>query len=94
LWMALWACCRSAPMSTFIRLAAGDLCLGVLVLGVVAFDFACLHTAPLPGDPDTRPPMAEEVARREPLKQVEEATLRRTEAKRHVGEEVIARRRS
>jgi hypothetical protein len=69
-------------MSTFIRLAAGDLCLGVLVLGVVAFDFACLHTAPLPGDPDTRPPMAEE------------ATLRRTEAKRHVGEEVIARRRS
>jgi hypothetical protein len=81
-------------MSKFLQLAAGLLCLGVMVLGVVAFDFACLPTAPLPGDSYIRPPLAEAVARREQLRQMEEATLRRNETKRHVAAEVIARRRS
>jgi hypothetical protein len=81
-------------MSTYIRSAAWVLCLGVLVLGVVAFDLACLHNAPLPGDSEVRPLLADEVARREQLRQREEATHRRHEAKRHVAGEVISGRQS
>jgi hypothetical protein len=81
-------------MSTYIRSAAGVLCLAVLILGVVAFDLACLRNAPLPGDSGVRPLLADEVARREQLRQREEAAHRRDEAKRHVAGEVIAGRRS
>ena len=81
-------------MSTYIRSAAWVLCLAVLVLGVVAFDLACLRNAPLPGDSEVRPLLADEVARREQLRQREEAAHRRNEDKRHVAGEVIAGRRS
>jgi hypothetical protein len=80
-------------MSMFLRPAAVVLCLGVLALGVVAFDPACLPTYPPPGDPNLRSSMAEEVVRRERLKQLEDASFRRTEAKRQVAAEVIAGRR-
>jgi hypothetical protein len=81
-------------MTKHLRLAEGLLCLGVLALGVVAFDFSCLRNAPLPGDSEVRPVMADEVVRREQLRQREEAIHRRNEAKRHVAGEVIAGRRS
>jgi hypothetical protein len=81
-------------MTKHLQLAEGLLCLGVLALGVVAFDFSCLRNAPLPGDSGVRPVMADEVARREQLRQREEAEHRRNEAKRRVAEEVIAGRRS
>ena len=81
-------------MAKFLRLAAGVLCLGVLVLGVVVFDPACLVNFPYRWDPDKRVSLAEEVERREQMRQMVEATHRRDEAKRQVAEEVIARRRS
>ena len=81
-------------MTKHLQLAEGLLCLGVLALGVVAFDFSCLRNAPLPGDSEVRPLLADEVARREQLRQREEAIHRRNEAKRHVAGEVIAGRRS
>ena len=81
-------------MSKFLRLAAGVLCLGVLALGVVVFDPACLSNFPHRWDPDKRASMAEEVARNEELDQREAAIRRRREAKAHVAAEVIARRRS
>jgi hypothetical protein len=81
-------------MTKYLRLAEGLLCLGVLALGVVAFDFSCLRNAPLPGDSEVRSVMADEVVRREQLRKREEAIHRRNEAKRHVAGEVIAGRRS
>src|SRR5262245_9197191 len=87
------ACCRSSPMSKFLRLAAGVLCVGVLALGAVHFDPACLINFPHGWDPDNRASLAEEVARNEQLDQREAAIRRRREAKRQVAEEVIAGRR-
>jgi hypothetical protein len=81
-------------MTKLLRLAAGILCLGVLALGVVVFDFACPRTDPSSNDPNRRSSMAEEVARHEQLDQLAEAIRRRREAKRQVVEEMIARRRS
>ena len=81
-------------MSRFLRLAAGVLCVGVLALGVVHFDPACLINFPHGWDPDKRASLAEEVARNEQLDQREAAIRRRREAKRHVAAEVIAGRRS
>jgi hypothetical protein len=76
-------------MNLFLRPAAVVLCLGVLALGVVAFD----PTYPPQVDPHLRSSMAEELARRERLKQLEDASFRRTQAKRQVAAEVIAGRR-
>jgi hypothetical protein len=81
-------------MSKLLRLAAVVLCLGVLALGVAAFGPACLPTSSPPGDVDKRPSPAEGVALRERLNQQQGAIHRRDEAKRHLAEEVIARRRS
>jgi hypothetical protein len=81
-------------MSKLPRLAAVVLCVGVLALGVVCFDPACPLTYPAPWDPDRRDSMAETLARREHLKQLQEATLRRLEAKWQVAKEVIARQRT
>jgi hypothetical protein len=81
-------------MSKFLRLAAGVLCLGVLALGVVVFDPACLSNFPHRWDPDKKASLVEEIARNEQLDQREDAIRRRREAKAHVAAEVIARRRS
>jgi hypothetical protein len=81
-------------MSKLMRFAAGVLCVGVLALGVVYFDPACPLTYPAPWDPDRRNSMAEELTRREHLKELHEATFRRIQAKWQIAEEVIAGRRS
>jgi hypothetical protein len=81
-------------MSKFLRLAAGLLGVGVLGLAVVYLDPASLHTSTAPWDPKRRDSMAEELLRREHLKQLHEVTFRRIEAKWQVAKEVIARRRT
>jgi hypothetical protein len=81
-------------MSKFLRLAAVVLCLGVLVLSVVSFDPACPLTYSAPWDTNRRFSMAEDLARREHLKQLREASLRRLEAKWQIAQEVIARQRT
>jgi hypothetical protein len=81
-------------MSKLFRLAAVVLCLGVLALGVVCFDPACPLTYPAPWDPRRRNSMAEELTRREHLKELHEASFRRIEAKWQIAQEVIARQRS
>ena len=81
-------------MSKFLRLTAGVCCLGVLALGVVVFDPACLITFPDRWDPDKRASMAEEIARNEQLDQQEAALRRQRQAKRRVAAEVIAGRLS
>jgi hypothetical protein len=81
-------------MSKFIRLVSGVLCLGVLALGVAVFDHACQPLSHPWGHADLQSPMAEVVGRRERLKQLEEATLRRKEVRWRVAEEVIAGRLS
>jgi hypothetical protein len=81
-------------MCKFLRLAAGVCCLGVLALGVVHFDPACLINFPHSCDPDNRVSVADEVARHEHLNQQEAALRRQRQAKRTVAAEVIARRRS
>jgi hypothetical protein len=81
-------------MSKLLQFAAGVLCVGVLALGFLAFNRACQRTYHPPEEPGLRSTMADEVARREQLDQVEEALLRRAEAKRHLAEEVIAGRLS
>ena len=80
-------------MSKSLRLAAGVLCVGVLALGVVHFDPACLLNIPHGRDPDKRASMAEEVARNEQLNEREAALKRQRQAKRLVAAEVIAGRR-
>ncbi len=79
-------------MTKLLRLGAGVLCLGVLALGVVFFDPACPLTYPVPWDPMRRDSMAEDLVRREHLKQLHEASFRRIEAKWQVAKEVIAGR--
>jgi hypothetical protein len=81
-------------MSKFLRLGAGVLCLGMLALGVVVFDPACLLTFPHRGDPDKNASLADEIARNEQLDQQEAALRRQRRAKRRVVAEVIARQRS
>jgi hypothetical protein len=81
-------------MSKFLRLVAVVLCLGVLALGVVYFDLACPLTYPAPWNAEIRSSMADDLARREQLKQLREASLRRLEAKWQIATEVIARQRS
>jgi hypothetical protein len=81
-------------MSKFLRLAAVVLCLGVLVLGVVYLDPACPLTYPAPWNAEIRSSMADDLARREHLRQLEQATLYRTTAKWQIAQEVIAGRRS
>ena len=81
-------------MSKFLRLAAVVLCLGVLVLSVVSFDPACPLTYSAPWDTNRRFSMAEDLARREHLKQLREASLRRLEAKWQIAQEVSAGQRS
>ena len=81
-------------MSKCIRLGAAVLCLGVLALGVVVFDPACLLTFPHRGDTDKKASMAEEMARNEQLDQQEAALHRQRQTKRRVAGEVIARQRS
>jgi len=81
-------------MSKCIRVAAGTLCLGVLALGVVVFDPACLLTFPHRGDPDKKASLAEESARKEQLNQQEAVLRRQRQAKRRVAAEIITRRRS
>jgi hypothetical protein len=81
-------------MSECIRVAAGTLCLGVLALGVVVFDPACLLTFPHREDPDKKASLAEEIARKEQLNQQEAALRRQWQTKRRLAAEVIARRRS
>ena len=81
-------------MSKFLRLAAGVLCVGILALGVVYFDPACLLTSPAPWDPDRRDSLAETLARSEELRQLREASYRRLGAKWQVAKEVIAGQRS
>ena len=80
-------------MTKFIRLAAGMLCVGVLALGAVYFDPSCLLTYPAPWDPGRRNSMADELTRREHLKQLHEASYRRHETKWQIAQEVIAGRR-
>jgi hypothetical protein len=80
-------------MSKLLRLAAVVLCVGVLALGVVCFDPACPLTYPAPWEPDRRNSMAEEVMRKEHLKQLHEASFRRLEARWQIAQEVIAQRR-
>ena len=81
-------------MSKFLRLAAAVLCVGVLALGVVYFDPACMLTFPHRWDPDKKASLVEEIARNEQLDQQEAALRRQRQAKRAVAAEVIARRRS
>jgi hypothetical protein len=81
-------------MTKLLRLAAGVLCLGVLALGVIVFDPACLIHFPHGCDPDNKVSVADEVARHEHLNQQEAALRRQRQAKRAVAAEVIARRRS
>jgi hypothetical protein len=81
-------------MSKLMRIAAGVLCLGVLALGVMYFDPACPLTYPTPWDPDRRNSIAEELTRKEHLRQLQEASFCRLEAKWQIAQEVIARRRS
>jgi hypothetical protein len=81
-------------MCKFLRLAAGVCCLGVLALGVICVDPACLIHFPPGCDPDSRVSVADEVARHEHLNQQEAALRRQRQAKRTVAAEVIARRRS
>jgi hypothetical protein len=81
-------------MSKFLRLAAVVLCLGVLILGVVYFDPACPLSYPAPWDPNRRYSMVDDLARREHLKQLREASLRRLEAKWQIAQEVSAGQRS
>jgi hypothetical protein len=64
-------------MSTFIRLAAGVLCLGVLALGAVAFDFACSVTFLPRWDSAKSASIADAVERNERLNQRKEAIRRR-----------------
>jgi hypothetical protein len=81
-------------MNTFLRLAAGVLCLGVLALGIVLFDFAGQLTYPHRGNSGLQASLAEELARTERLKQLRDASYRRVEAKWQVAKEVIAGQRS
>jgi hypothetical protein len=81
-------------MAKLIRLAAGVCCLGILALGVVAFDPACLPTFPPRRGPDDRASMADEVARGERLNELNAALQRLRQVKRRVAAEVIAGRRS
>jgi hypothetical protein len=81
-------------MSKLLRLAAAVLCVGVLALGAVFFDPACLHTYPALWDPIRRDSMAETLARSELLKQLHEASYRRLGAKWQIAKEVIAGQRS
>jgi hypothetical protein len=81
-------------MSKLMRFAIGILCVGVLALGGVYFDPACPLTYPAPWDPGRRNSMADELTRREHLKQLHEASFRRIEAKWQIAKEVIAGQRS
>ncbi len=81
-------------MAKFIRLAAGVLCIGVLALGVVFFDPSCLLTYPARWDSSRGDSMAEDLVRREQLRQLREASFRRIEAKWQIAQEVIAGRQS
>jgi hypothetical protein len=81
-------------MSKLFRLAAVVLCVDVLALGVVYFDPACPLTYPTPWDPSRRDSMADELLRQEHLKQLQEASLRRINAKWQIAQEVIARQRT
>jgi hypothetical protein len=74
-------------MTKFLRLAAGVLCVGVLALGVVYFDPACLINFPHPWDSDKKASVAEEVARNEQLDEREAALRRQRQAKRSVAAE-------
>src|SRR6516164_7638903 len=85
------ACSWSPPMTKFLRLAAGILCVGVLALGVVVIDPACLSNFPHRRGPDRKASLAEEIARNEQLDQQEAALHRQRQAKRRVAAEVIAR---
>jgi hypothetical protein len=90
--MALRGLFQEFPMRKLICLAAAVICLGVLALGAVALDLACLLTSPPRWNSDKRGTRAEERTRSGQLAQLEDATRRRMEAKRQVAEEVIARR--
>jgi hypothetical protein len=81
-------------MTKLLRLAAGVVFLGVLALGVIAFDPACLLTRPAPWNAEIRSSLVDDLARREHLRQLEQATLYRTTAKWQITQEVIAGRRS
>jgi hypothetical protein len=81
-------------MTKFIRLAAGILCVGVLALGVVVIDPACLSSFPRRPASDEKALLAEEIARQEQLVQREAALRQLRQAKQRVAAEVIARRRS
>jgi hypothetical protein len=77
-------------MSKFLRLAAGVVSVGVLALAVAVFDRACQPLSYPSGHPDLQSPIAEVVGRREQLNQLEEALLRRKQARWRVAEAVIA----
>ena len=81
-------------MSKFLRLAALVSCLGVLVLGAIALDPDGPLLSSFWGCSAGRPSLAEEIAQRERLDRLQEATLRRLNAIEQIAEEVIARRRS
>jgi hypothetical protein len=81
-------------MRKFLRLAALVSCLGVLVLGAIAVAPNGPLLSSFWGCSAGRPSLAEEIAQRERLDRLQEATLRRLNAIEQIAEEVIARRRS
>jgi len=81
-------------MRKFLRLAALFSCLGVLVLGAIALNPNGPLLSSFRGYSAGRPSLAEAIAQSERLARLQEAVLRRINAKEQIATEVIARRRS
>jgi hypothetical protein len=79
-------------MRKYLRLAAGVSCLGVLILGAVALDPDGPLLSAFQGCTAKRAALLEELEREGQLDQGKHDFYRHREAKRHVAEEVIARR--
>jgi hypothetical protein len=82
------------PMSKFLRLTAGALCLVVLALGANAINPALPLSFSHRWDSAKSASLAEAIGRNEQLDQRKEAMRRHQEAKERVAKEVIARRQS
>jgi hypothetical protein len=81
-------------MSSFIRLAACILCLGVLALALFVFNPTCLPHKLLPEKNASQQTLVELFASKEQIDKLEEEHNHYLESKRRVAKEVIARRRS
>jgi hypothetical protein len=77
-------------MNKYLSVATVILCLGLLALGVFAFQLSCQPNSPPPEPNGFQLPMVEVLARKEQLQQLEDHVNRIREAKRQMVRAVIA----